>query len=452
MGLTEAKTLEQTGGVKELLALFFSVLLISFSTYTLLLIEKLFLARVSAEALEIVVSTAYFSQIFQAPCVALAMMAQVYVGRWIGAGEHKSIGPGVWQFIWFSVLSACIIFPVGWISSGLYFHETALSSTAVPYSRFLIAINFLYPLGTTLSCFYLGQGKTLLIVIITIASQLLKLVSAYLLIFGWGWIPCLGLMGGAISTVIAQGGFCLFLLMSFLSHKHKELFDSHRWRFQLKLFWNCIHPGLLRAINRILNFICWVLIARLVSTKGGDHLLSLSIGGALFLFLPFLGDALCQAQTTVVSQILGAKNFSFLNKPLRSGALLVSIMIVLVGIPLLFFPSATFNLLFPTISLGSMDIQKIFLGIWLSFVFFTLSFLPISYILAFKDTRFSLFMGFVAWINGFLFMYLMIKKVNITADFFWITLSIMHLSNFIFYWARMRWLQSQLQISLSLQD
>ncbi|MFS8564121.1 MAG: hypothetical protein LVR00_07345 [Rhabdochlamydiaceae bacterium] len=158
----------------------------SFSTYLLLLIEKLFLARISKEVMEVAVNAAYVAQIFQAPCVALAMMAQVYVGRWIGAQNYKSVGPGIWQFIWFSILSMCIVFPIGWICSDLYFRDTALSGVGVPYARFLMAINFLYPLGAALSCFYLGQGKTLLIVIATISSQLVKLLFAYLLIFGWG--------------------------------------------------------------------------------------------------------------------------------------------------------------------------------------------------------------------------------------------------------------------------
>ncbi len=444
MDLARPQTISRTGKIRELLTLFFSVLLMSFSTYFLVLIEKLLLARLSQEAMEIAVTSAYVAQIFQVPCIALAMMAQVYVGRWIGAQDYKSIGPGIWQFIWFSVLSTCITLPIGWVCSELYFHGTALSAAGVPYARFLIAINFLYPLGAALSCFYLGQGKTLLVVIATIASQALKLLSAYLLIFGWGgWIPCLGLTGGVLSTLIAQGAFCLFLLITFLAHKHRHLFGSHHWHFQLKLFWHCIQPGLLRAMNRVLNFTCWVVIARLVAEKGGDHLLCLSIGGSLCLFLPFVGDALCQAQTTVVSQILGAHNFSYLNRALRSGATLAAITIVIMGIPFLFFPSVLFNWLFPTIQIGSMDIQKIFGGIWLSFAFFTFSGLPISYILAFKDTKFSLFMGFIAWINGALFMYVMLNKVSIAADSFWIVLSIMHLSNVVLYWARMRFLKSR---------
>ena len=145
------------------------------------------------------------------------MMAQVFVGRWLGAQEWKAIGPGIWQFIWFSVLSMFITVPCQLIYGKFYFHGTGLEEVVLPYFYLLVGINFLYPLGSTLACFYLGQGKTRLVLWVTISSQVGKLLFAYLLIFGWGgWIPSLGLLGGAVSTLVAQGGFCLALLGVFL--------------------------------------------------------------------------------------------------------------------------------------------------------------------------------------------------------------------------------------------
>ena len=79
---------------------------------------------------------------------------------------------------------------------------------------------------------------------------------------------------------------------------------------------------------------------------------------------------------------------------------------------------------------------------WLSFAFFTLTFLYISYILAFKDTKFSLFMGFVGWINGFLLMYVAIHVIEISADQFWLVLAIMHATTALCYYLRLKWLES----------
>jgi MATE family multidrug resistance protein len=415
----------------------------TFSSCLSLFIEKLLLARLSTQAMEIAVSAAYACQIFQAPCVALAMMAQVYVGRWYGAQEWRSIGPGIWQFIWFSCLAMVLIAPFSWMYGKFYFHESSIGAEGLSYFYFLVGISFLFPVGAALSSFYFGQGKTKLVLLATLASQLIKIVTAYLFIFGWNdWIPKLGLVGGVVSTLIAQASFCVFLGVVFCNSKQAALYQSRDWHFKPRLFWECIHPGLLRAMNRILNFASWASIARLMTMRGGDYLLSLSIGGTLFIFLPFLGDAVCQAQTTIVSQILGAQRYSSLKKAFRSGSILVTIIVVLVSIPLLLFPVQTFHLLFPKVALNVMDIQKIFLGIWLSFTFFTFGFVPISYVLAFKDTKFSLVMGFVNWINGFLLMYFALEIVRIEANQFWLVLTLMHFSTFVFYWLRMKRLTS----------
>ena len=431
-----------TGELKGLLALFSPILLVAFSNGLFLLIEKLFFTRVSTQAIQVAVSAAYVNQIFQSPCMALTMMAQVFVGRWLGSKDLNLIGPGVWQFIWFSLLSILITVPAGLIYGRYYYQGMEIEKLALPYFDFLIGISWLHVLGAGLSSFYLGLGKTRLVLWGTLGSQIIKLIFAYVLIFGWGaWVPAMGLTGGVLSSLIAQGGYCLLLFGIFLNDKHARLYHSRSWTLYPKFFWECIHPGLLRAISRIFAFTSWASIAHLMVSKGGDYLLVLSVGGTLF--LTFLGDAVCQAQTTVVSQILGTKNIPLLKKAFHSGFILVSALLVILCIPYLIFPTQIFHYVFPQAALSDYSIRKVFFGILLSSSFFLYGFVLISYILAFKDTKFSAFLGAFNWVNGFLLMYVAIKKFDIAADQFWLVLCLMHGSTTLFYYLRTRWLISK---------
>jgi Na+-driven multidrug efflux pump len=437
-------TTPPTGRISEFSRLFFPVLLITFSTSIYLLVEKLILGRVSVVAMEAAVTVAYVCQIFQISSIALAMMAQVFIAKQHGAHDLKSMGPGIWQFIWFSLLSTLITVPVGMVYGNYYLNGMSVKEIALPYLTFLLFINFLYPLGAALSCFYIGQGKTLLVLFSTIASQLVKIALAYALIPSWGsQSPTLGLLGAAISTFVAQASFCLALFWVFTHRKHAEKYQSRTWRFQPKLFWENIHPGLLRAINRILNVTCWTSIAHLMALKGEMYLLNLSIGGAIFLFLPFLSDATCQTQTVIVSRILGAKQYFQLWGAFRLGTLWSLAFIALVSIPLLVFPLPIYQYLFPNIHLEPAMVRQVFLGLWTSFVFYALVFVPIGYILAFKDMYFSLFMGAFNWVNGYLLMYIAIEKVGISAEYFWLVLSLMHGTTLILYTLRARMLCSR---------
>lgn len=438
-------TLDSMGKTRGLLVLFFPILLMNFSNYLFLIVEKILLARLSVQDMEAAVASAYACQIMQIPCVAIAAMTQVFVGKWYGAQDLKSIGPGVWQFIWFSLLSVMITVPFNFAFGSFYFHHTAIEEIVWPYFSFLVCVNFLFPLGTTLTCFYLGLGKTRLILFASIGSQLIKLLLTYILIFGLGdWIPSLGLMGGAISTLVAQGFFCLVLMMTFLQSKNVEKYHVRYWKFQPKLFGDCIYPSLSRAASRISMLLSWVSITYLMTAKGGDYLLALSIGGTLFLFLPCFGDAVCQAQITVLSNILGAKKYHLLNTAFRSALIIVLGIIALLTIPLVLFPLATFHYFFPKIILAEETIKNIFLGVWASVSFFTFSFIPISYILAFKDTKFMYFIGASNWIYGYLLMYAAIIWMQMPADQFWLVLTLMHATAALLYYWRMKWLERKL--------
>lgn len=434
----------QIGEFRGLVRLFSPILLMTFSNCIFLLIEKLLLARLSIVAMEAAVSAAYATLVFQIPCMAIAGMAQVCVGRWSGAGQLTQIGPGIWQFIWFSFLSLVITVPISIIYGEYYFRGTNVEAVVFPYYYLLTAFNFLYPLATTLSSFYIGIGKPSRLVAITLGSQALKLACAYLLIFGWGGsIPALGILGGAVSTVIVQLGFCLYLLSDFLRLKYAEQYASRFYAFRIKLFWECIHPGILRAFNRVLTTTCWSSTAHLMIAKGEDYNLILSLGGTLFLLLPFVGDAISQAQITVVSQLLGSRYYHFMDRARRSGVALVFIAIALFSIPFLFFPVEIFAYLFPTLVLSESVVRTVFFGIWCSFSLATFGYLYVSYILAFKDMNSMLFLGALSWVYGFLLTYIALEYVGIAADQFWFVVGLSQGINTLLYWWRMKWLQAR---------
>lgn len=437
------------GSFKELLLLFFPVFLITLSSSVLFFLEKLFFSYLAPEAMEAAINVTYVCRIFQLPCVLLAMMAQVCVGRLYGARQLETIGSVIWQFIWFSLLSIFLTLPLGLLYGKLYFQRTDLAHLAIPYFNFILFLNFLYPLGAALSCFHLGRGRTRLIVSARLISELLTITIAYTLIFGKFGMPKMGLMGSAIGILIGQGSLCIFLFATFLRPAYARLYGSWNWHFQPKLFWENIQPGLLRGLSAIINTLSWSSTAHLMTAKGGHHCLALSMGGSLFLFLSCLGDALCQTMTTIFSQILGSKQYHLLRQTFRSGVILSISLKFIIGVLLIFLSTPLFHLFFPDSFLNESSVRNIFIGVWLCSLGYMLIFVPISYILAVKDTKFSLLMGTFAWINGFLLLYLAIEKVGIAPDQFWIVASLTHFSSIALYVWRVRKLRERLVENLN---
>lgn len=432
------------GTVKEVVRLFLPILLMTFSTSIVSFGERAFFGQLSAELLEAVVSVTYVTRIFLLPCMALVTMAQVYVGRLQGARDEHSIGRHIWQFIWLAVLSALVTGPLCLLYGSFYFQGTVIQDSVFFYLPFMACVNFLFPLASSLSCFYLGRARIWMILGMTLAIDAFNLLLAYLFIFGVdGWIPSFGLIGAASATLIAQGLFCLILLRNFLSQKNAQTFGTYEWRFRPKLFRECLIPGVPRALNTLSLFVCWAFITHLMIDKQGDYLLFWSLGSAIGLFLPFIGTAMCQALTIMLSHMLGAGQKHRLKHAAFSGFLVITAVIVLTTVPLLFFPLEVCSHLFPSVAIAEESVRYVFFAIFLSFTFGTYSFIGVSYILAFKDTRFLLKVGPLCWLNGFALMYLMVCVLEISANQCLVALSLASFVDLCLYSWRAFWLVRQ---------
>ncbi len=449
--LTAPDLSEPKREIKDVLLLFLPILGICFSNYIFSFIEKIFLSQISAEAMEAATNVAYVSQVFQITSTALVMMAQVFVGRWYGARNFHAVGPGIWQFVWFSFLSMIITVPTSLLYGIWYFFGTEIESSSLSYLYLSTSSNFLYPLGAALSSFFLGRGKTKLILFSNLIEQGMKIGLTYLLIFGAEpWIPPQGVLGGAISSMIVQGGFCLFLGFQFLKKENQTLFSTHHWKFQPKLFWECIQPGLFRASNRILSMVTWTSTAHLMAIKGGLYLLTLSVGGSFTLFLPFLYEAIYQTETIKLSQHIGAKLHSRFRSLIQIGLVLVLGSTLLFSGPFLLLPEQTLSLLYPSLSLDSISIKYLFLGIWVWAFYVTLTAIPLSYLFAFKDTKFYFMAGAISYTFDYFVMYFIIEYIGIEANRFWLILAIVQGCTVLpIYFLRMRYLHNRHQLKVA---
>lgn len=418
---------------KELLHLFFPIFLTLLIPSSLFLMQKLFFARLEPGTLEAGLNVVYAFRNFQVPCVLLAIMTQVSVARFYGAQQWKSIGNAVWQFIWFAILSNFIVLPASILYWKLYFQGAMIEGIATSYYIGLISINWLYPLGTALSCFYLGRGYTRLVVCGKIGAELVTLLLAYIFIFGNQWITPLGLLGGALATGIGQLLYCGLLFALFLQKQHAVAFGSRDYFFRPSLFWSSIQPGVLRALANLLTCTCWSSVMFLMSTIAGPDLRLLSIGGTLLLFLLCFGEALCQALTIMISQIVGSQQYELLTKAYRLGTRLAICLIILMGIPLLAFPTLTLHYLFPPSIFNLSAIYTVTIGVWLCLFFSIFSCIPLSYILAFKNTQFIIVIGLVSWITGYVWIYFSLYSLALPPIYFWILSSMTFFFNYLLY-------------------
>ncbi len=415
------------------------------------LCDRLILARYSLNAVECCVSALYLSQLFQLPLLKAASAAQVFVGQHNGSGALSKMGPCIWQMIWFSLLTTFITLPLSGSIGFFFFDNTSVQQEGTLYFQCLVYVNFLFPLGAALSSFYLGRGRTSLVLLASLASHAVNILLDFLFIFGIeGFIPPLGVMGAALASAIAQLFFCALLLLDFLRPAHRQLYATGSYAFNPGLFWKMMRIGLPSAGTKLLLFFPWIAITYLIVHKGGDYLAILAFGSTLYIFFSCINEGLSQALITLGAYIVGSSQVKEMWKLLRSASLFLSFWGGLLLIPFLLFPEGFIALFFKEPPSQALLHELHFSCIWLWLLFLThgFSLIGAGLLTSYGDTLFHMgAAGALSWLTSFLPVYLFIGGGNAPPhSLFLIMATACLIQGLVYLWrlSRQKWMNTSL--------
>ncbi len=432
--------------LRELVFLSFPLILGLFSSSFMGFCDRLFLSHFSLEALEGSVSAGYLCTLFQHPAIRLAIIAQVFVGLYYGSNRKKEIGSVVWQMIWLSFLSMIVSYPLSRIIAPFIFKGTSIQGPAQVYFSVMMAVNFLFPLGTAISAYFIGRGKMRVIFLTTLLAHGLNIGLDYLFIFGVeGFLPAMGIFGAALATAISQTLFCLILLLFFLRKKDREEYGTDQYHFHWDRFWGQVRIGSPRALARMVSYASWVCISRIMTLKGGDYLMVLSIGGTLILLFTFVNDGMYQGMITIASNLMGSKEYSNIWKLVRSGTVLLLITTALLAIPYLFTTNFILSFFFsfgkPNPTTYAM-LKHSCLWLWLFFFCYGYETIGLSLVTAARDMRFYLLAVPFTWLTSYIPVYFAMNVFNWAPDKLWLIMALNSLcfgSIFLLRAAKEKW-------------
>ncbi len=388
--------------LRELITLAFPIIFVLVCTNLASFCDRLLLSRYSLEAFEGCVSASFLCMLFQVPCIRLASIAQVFVGKQVGEGDGSSVGQYVWQMIWFSLLSLVIILPAGLLLAPVYFSETSIERVGMVYFKGMLYAHALFPLGAALSSFFMGIGKTRFIVYAMLLSQIVHFSLALLLIFGVpGVVPPLGILGAVIALITSQGLFCITLLGVFFKKAYRRTYGTWNYRLKGALFYECLKVGLPSALGKLSALLAWVAITKIMIVKGDAYLTVLSVGSTLTLIIIFINDGLGRAVTTVASYIIGAgKWVPYAAKLGRSTLLFLGLFSLIFLVPFVICPDMFSSLVFPSLPREHLSfIYPALFWIWIYALTNGISFLGIGLLTATRQTFFYMVLCQLTWIT-----------------------------------------------------
>ncbi len=343
----EALTRYRSGSLGEFAWLTGSFALVFVFLNLIGFVDRIFLARHSLESLEICASAASLLVVFQVFFMRMAHTTQVFVGGHLGANRPELVGPCIWQSIWFSLFSIIAAVPLGWFIAPWFFSGMPIERLGLSYFYTLLWANFLFPLGTSLSSFYLSRGRVKIVLASTIGCFIVHIGLDAAMIFGVkGYWPSWGAIGSAWSLAIVQFGFCAFLFADFLRKDNRRIYRTGDWKPDWNSFGYLLKLGIPRSVSALVNMATIAAITQIMIVKGGEYAAVMAFGSSILVLTQSLAAGFMQAGSCAGAYAIGTKSQPLFWQVYRSGCLLIVLYGALLSLPCIFFPNILIALFF----------------------------------------------------------------------------------------------------------
>ena len=238
------------------------------------------------------------------------------VSQYTGAGLPEKANKSAGQLLFTLLSSSCIAALLGFIFAGdvlaLMGASKIVQATTIPYLQIMfLALPFLFCHFGFRSVLR-GYGDTRTPMILTVSSAVLDTVLDPFFVFGWGFIPQMGVAGAALTTLMTRGIVAIigmYLLFSGkvgIKLKLSDLKPDIRWIKKI------VSIGVPSAIGQSGTALGFVVLMSLVSIEDnllpgeGMLLAAYGIGSRLINFVNVILWGGVSAMSTMVGQNLGA--------------------------------------------------------------------------------------------------------------------------------------------------
>ena len=173
-----------------------------------------------------------------------------------------------------------------------------------------------------------GTGIVQPTMVVQIATVLLNVILAPVLIAGWGTGRPLGVAGAALASTISVAAGVLLLSVYFLRLEKYVHFDASQWRPRLAVWGRMLNIGLPAGGEFALMFLYMGVIYWVIRDFGAPAQAGFGIGTRLMqaIFLPAM--AIAFATGPIVGQNYGAKQYPRVRETFRFAAIISSLLMI----------------------------------------------------------------------------------------------------------------------------
>lgn len=274
------------------------------------IVDAILVSSVGEDAFATVVLTETFATLIYSLAIGVSIAATAMVGRRVGEKEYEAANEAAGQAILLGVGVSIIITFIGLFFPAELLRimgaSEAVVATGVNFTRIFLGSNIVIMLLFILNGVFRGAGNAAIAMRVLILANLLNIVLDFILIFGWGPIPAMGVTGAAIATSIGRGSAVLYQLYVLFSKKGIVQLTLDHLRSNWKVLKNLVNVAATGASQHLIGSASWIFLMMLIADYGTETVngYGMAIRIIMFTFLPAWG--ISNAAATLIGQNLGA--------------------------------------------------------------------------------------------------------------------------------------------------
>lgn len=308
------------------------------------IVDIFFVSKISNEAVATVGITESILMILESIAIGIAMAATAMIARRVGEKNEKEAPIAAANAILLGIIISLTIGVGCFIYRGEILTVMGGSPELVEmgknYTGIILGFNFILVLLFILNGIFRGAGNAAIAMRTLWLANGLNIVLDPLLIFGFSFIPALGLEGAAIATCIGRGCGVIYQFYYLFSDKGVVQILKKHIRFHWATMKKIINIGSGGAGQFLIATASWIFLVRIISDFGDDAVAGYTIGIRIIIFTILPSWGLSNAVATLVGQNLGA------GKPERAEKTVWKAgfynMLFMVSISIIFFLFARF--------------------------------------------------------------------------------------------------------------
>jgi MATE family multidrug resistance protein len=310
-------------------------------------IDSLFLSWYSSAAISAIVPAGMASWLLISPFNGTASYTSTLVAHYQGAGRVHRAFSATWHGLFFAAGASVVVALLGFTAGPLFTwagHNPEVRLLEIAYFQIICWGSIVSIASGAVSGYFMGTGKTRVVMIANFCGFGINTLLDYLLIFGkWGF-PELGMKGAAIATVLAQLVVVLVMIIVFIKEKSEYATPLNSIGFDKELFERLLRFGFPNGLRYGFEMLAWTVFIFFLGRIGAVELAASNIAFRIngFAFFPIVG--LGYAIGILVGQAQGAKNPQMASRVTMTGFFLAEAWMVFMSIIFVLFPQQLFGM------------------------------------------------------------------------------------------------------------